>query len=400
MTPGKLACALSLVGLVALPSVAEVYSTRNYAMGGAGVASSDYSAAPGSNGALLTRFEENDDIAWTVPAIGLEASDKDDVIDTLDDIPDLYDQLESDIDNGNDAGSLSTAEDIIRKLEDVSGSPVRLNAAALIGFAMPSKSLGIAFDVRTSIEAGAIAAYDPDDRGVILQSIATGDSDLLNNIRSSGFTVGAAITDVALTLAREFPLNEDNALSVSITPKYQRVDTLIYAATVRDYDSDDFDDNTNDDANFNVDLGFAFAMGEDWMFGLRGRNLISEEYDTELVVIGGQRFQGTYKVEPTAVVGAAYSGEAFTATLEGDLIKNESFEDLDETQFLRAGFEYGGWDWIQVRVGYRYDIESTREDVITAGVGFSPGNVFHFDLSGAYGSDDTYGLALDLRWTF
>jgi F plasmid transfer operon, TraF, protein len=396
----KLASAVVLANILALPAIAEVYSTRNFAMGGAGVASSKYDAAAGSNGALLTRFDEDDGIAWIVPAIGLEASDKDDVIDTLDDIPDLYDTLEFQIDAGDNAGALGTADSIIGKLQDVTGSPVRLNGAALIGFARPSKTLGIAFDIRTYFEAVAIADYDSDDEAIILEAIATDNSDLLDDTQSSGYTVGVAVSEAALTLAREFSLSNGNALSVSVTPKFQRVDTLIYAVTVQDYDSDDFDDNTTDDNNLNIDLGFSYAMGENWVFGLRARNLISEDYDTELIVFDNQSFQGTYEIEPSAVAGAAYSGESFTATLEADLVENNSFKNLDETQFIRAGFEYNAWNWAQIRLGYRYDMEDTREDVITAGLGFSPWDVFHFGLSGSYGNNDTYGAALDFRWTF
>ena len=390
---------MGIVLASALPVTADIYSSRNYAMGGAGVASSEYDAAAASNGALLTRFDESDDVALILPSIGIEASDKDDVIDTLDDIPDIYDDLEANIDNGNTAAAVDNAQNIIDRLSDVSGSPVRVNAGALIGFAIPSKTLAVAFDIRTAIEAGAIAEYDPTDEAILIAAIATGDSSLLDNTRSSGLALGAAVTEAALTLATEFSMGESNALSVSLTPKYQRVDTLIYAVSAREFDSNDFDDNTNDDANFNIDVGLAYTLGDHWVFGLRGRNLISEEYDTEIVQLGNLTFQGTYQIDPTAVAGVAYTSSWFTATIESDLVKNKGFKELDETQFVRAGVEFNAFSWMQLRAGYRYDMEDTREDVVTAGFGFSPFDVFHFDISGAYGDNDTYGVALDLRWT-
>lgn len=396
----------------ALPVTADIYSARNYAMGGAGVASSEYDAAAGSNGALLTRFDESDDVALILPAIGIEASDKDDVIDTLDDIPDIYDELEANIDNGNTASAGANARNIIDRLTDISGSPVQANAAALIGFAIPSKTFAVAFDVRTSIEAGAIAEYDENDGLILAAAILSGNSALLDDTRSFGLALGAAVTEAALTFATEFEMGEKNALSVSLTPKYQRVDTLLYAVTANEFDSNDFDDNTNDDANFNIDVGLAYSLGDHWVFGLSGRNLISEDYDTEVVLLDDRFFQGTYQIDTTAVAGVAFNAGPFTATVDADLIKNKSFDysiiragdarvngSLDETQFVRAGVEFNAFSWMQLRAGYRYDIEDTRENVVTAGFGFSPFDVFHFDISGAYGDNDTYGVALDLRWT-
>jgi hypothetical protein len=392
--------AVAIANLVALPAMADVYSTRNLGMGGAGVASSNYSAAPGSNGALLTRFDQGDGVAWTFPALGIEASDKENVIDTLDDIPDIYEELEFNIDNGNTSAAVEDAQQIIQRLEDVSGSVVHVNAGVFAGFSRPSKNLGIAFDVRTSIEAGAIAAYDPDDTAVLVEAIVRGDSSILENTKSSGFTIGAAVTESVLTLAHEFSIAEDHALSVSISPKYQRVDTLIYAVNAQDYDSGDFDDNTNDNNSFNVDMGMAYSIGDNWVLGLRARNLITQSYDTERVDLGNQSFQSTYQIKPAAVIGAAYNGEVFTATIEGDLLKNASFEDFSETQFVRAGVEYSAAKWIQLRAGYRYDIEENRENVITAGLALSPSNSFKLELAGSYGQEDTYGFALDISWLF
>lgn len=384
----------------ALPALADVYSARNFSMGGAGVASSEYDAAAASNGALLTRFDDSDDIALILPAIGLEASDKDDVINTLDDIPDLYDELESNIDNGNNAAAISNAEKIIDKLEDVSGSPLLANAAALVGVAIPSKTLAIAFDVRTAVDAGAVGAYDPNDEAIFLAAIVSGDSSLLDDTQSSGLALGAAVTEVTVTFATEFAMGERSALSFAVTPKYQRVDTLIYAVRAQDFDSNDFDDNTNDDANFNIDIGLAYTLGDHLVFGLSGRNLISEEYDTEEVRLGNLTFQSTYQIDPSAVLGMAFDYGWFVATVEGDLVKNKGFENFDETQFLRAGVEFNAFSWMQLRAGYRYDVEDVAENVVTAGLGFSPFDLFHFDLSGSYGENDTYGAALDMRWTF
>jgi hypothetical protein len=388
-----------------LPASAEVFSARSAAMGGTGVASSEFDAAAGSNGALLTRFDETDDIALILPFVGAEISDKDEVIDTLDDVVDLYDDLEFNINNGNNTNALENALDITNKLSDISGEPLRVNAAVLIGVAIPSKTLGIAFDIRSSAEGGVIAEYAETDALVLAAAILADDASLLDLTRSSGVALGAAVTEVTMTLATEFSTGEKSTLAVSVTPKYQRVDTVLYAFTVQDFESNDIYDNSNNSANFNFDVGLAYSAGEHWVLGFRARNLISEDYDTETIELGDparftdRTFSGTYQIEPTAVAGVAYNLNWFTATIEGDLVKVKGFKRLDETQFVRAGAEFNIAQWVQFRAGYRYDIEDVRANVYTAGLGFSPWDVFHFDIAATYGEDDTYGAALDLRWT-
>jgi hypothetical protein len=96
----------------------------------------------------------------------------------------------------------------------------------------------------------------------------------------------------------------------------------------------------------------------------------------------------------------AYNGSTLTGTVDIDLTKNESFEELDKTQFLRAGIEFNAFDWAQLRAGYRHDLEDTRDDLFTVGVGLSPFKVFHLDLTGMVGENDAYGAALEFRFTF
>jgi hypothetical protein len=71
-----------------------------------------------------------------------------------------------------------------------------------------------------------------------------------------------------------------------------------------------------------------------------------------------------------------------------------------ETQFARLGAEFNAFDWAQMRVGFRTDLEDTRDDLYTLGLGLSPFDVFHLDLTGFIGEQDTYGGLVEIRLTF
>ncbi|MDB4430745.1 conjugal transfer protein TraF, partial [bacterium] len=89
---------------------ADNFNARNSAMGGVGVASSNYDAAALYNPALLTRKATSDGISIILPAIGIEASDKEDVIEKLDDLVDIFDELDAAID-AVDAVAAESAKD-------------------------------------------------------------------------------------------------------------------------------------------------------------------------------------------------------------------------------------------------------------------------------------------------
>lgn len=387
--------ALALATATSLGHSADNWSARNQAMGGAGVASSNYDAASTVNPALLTEFGDSDDIALVIPSLGVEVSDKNGVIDSLDTVSDQFDTLDTQINAGQIPAATITKDAIISELSGISGKPVYANLGGRIAVAIPGKTFAFAIDLRTDVEGGAIGVYDPDDEELINQAIITGDSALLDDIGSSGLVMAASVSELALAMATEFTPGKQR-LSIGVTPKYQRVDTILYLQRANNFDSGDIDtdDFRNDDGNFNMDIGAAWWITEKLNLGLAVQNLISADYDT--VVVEG--FQTTYQIKPLATAGVAWNGPLFTYTFDADLNTRNTFKELDDSQFLRAGFEFNAADWAALRAGYRHDLKDTRENVFTLGVGFSPFTVFHFDLTGSIGNNDTYGAALELKF--
>lgn len=389
-----LVAAITIALLASQAATAASFNARNAAMGGTGVASSTYDAAAGFNAALLTRFAENDDFALVLPAFAAEGSDEYEVIDNLDDIVDLYDELEAHVDSNNVSGALASKDAILDKLEDIDQQPVRADVGALIGFAKPSKTFAFAIEARAQLDIFGYADYDPNDEVIIDLAILSGNSSLLDNIQSSALIFGAAITEVAFAFATEFDLG-GMPLAVGVTPKYQNVETIVYTATVDDFDEDDFDadEYTEDDSNLNLDVGLALSLSDSLTLGLNLSNLIEEDYDTIYDDL-------QYTIEPQATAGVAWRGDIITLAFDADLTERQPFDELDGSQFVRAGIEFDVLNWLQLRAGARHDLEDSREDLWTAGIGLSPFNTFHLDLTAATGDKDTYGFAADLRWTF
>ncbi|MGX9309646.1 conjugal transfer protein TraF, partial [Pantoea ananatis] len=72
----------------------------------------------------------------------------------------------------------------------------------------------------------------------------------------------------------------------------------------------------------------------------------------------------------------------------------------EKAQYAGVGAELNAWNWAQLRAGYRADMRNSDRSMFTAGVGISPFNVVHLDLTGMAGTDRSYGAAAQLSFTF
>jgi hypothetical protein len=98
-------------------------------------------------------------------------------------------------------------------------------------------------------------------------------------------------------------------------------------------------------------------------------------------------------------VGGSYNNSFFTASIDIDLTKTEKFNVSNENQFVRVGMELNGYDWAQIRVGYRHDLKDNRDGLATFGLGFSPWNVVHLDLAVMYANENELGAGVEFSMT-
>lgn len=398
--------ALKTLLLVPFGSMAagNYYDARNDAMGGTGVASSTYGTAALANPALLTRAQPDDDVSVIIPSVGIQVTDKDKLVDKVDDISnavDGYRGLTDDFDFGDYPALQAAAGDLAGRLRDVRGNKASGTAGAAIVVAVPNEVLPFAFVTKaygTVHLATDVSQSDID----YLQGVADGtifpqpgDEDRLN---SAGLGRGAIVTDYGIALAHEFNV-AGHPVSVGVTPKLQKTYLYNYSVSVYNYDKSDFTEGRykNTDTGFNFDAGLATDIGENWSLGLSAQNLISRDIDTKEI----SGYTDTYQIRPLVTSGVSWHTERLTTSLDVDLTPTKRFKTQQDSQYAGIGAEYRLLSWLQLRAGYRADMKSNDTDVATAGFGISPfNNAVHLDLAGSVGEDNTWGAMAQLGFNF
>jgi hypothetical protein len=388
---------LSFAAFVAARSAqAQYYEARNTAMGGAGTASSHYLAAGWANPALLTRFGKEDDFGFLLPTVGAAVQDETDLLTDIQDFVDEYDRLST-------GGTPTDYQSLATRLQSLSGRQLVGNLGGGMAFAMPSEGLAWSLHVHSYANVRGVAQIDPADVAA-LNGLATGTP--LPTLNSKALVLGAGVTEVGLSLAHKLDLG-GLGLSLGATPKYQRVDTYNYVVDVNNFDKGNYKDSQfrNDDGNFNVDLGASLELPAGFTFGLMARDLIANDYKT---VTTGEQF--IYQITPNVTVGAAWRLGMLTLTGDVDVTKQGRFSDqsvslqalnlVDDVQFARIGAELDLAKWVQLRAGLQYDIQNELSNSYSAGLGFSPFDVFHFDVAGIYSGENSYGAVAQFGFTF
>lgn len=77
-------------------------------------------------------------------------------------------------------------------------------------------------------------------------------------------------------------------------------------------------------------------------------------------------------MKPIVTAGIAYQNDWITTALDIDLTaKDRLGMKSNKTQFARAGVEFNCADWVQLRLGYRYDNKGNVKNMLTAGLELS-----------------------------
>lgn len=364
------------------------FDARSTGMGGIGASSADYLTAAFHNPALVARYNEDDNVGILLPYVAASAQDPDSIMDLLDDFSDIYDN----------ADTSTNPDDVIQALSDLNGNSGHVQVGVGGVIAVPNHLLSFSIYAKSYADAFVVADVHEDD----LDKDSYLDPNY--NLQSQGVTLGVAIVEGGVAIAKDFKF-EQGTFYVGLTPKYQQVTTINYVVDLNDYEFDDWDDKKyqSEDANFNVDFGVAYAMPQGFVFGLVGKNLIEQSYET----VNVKNVQANYTLNPVYTASASYNHSLFTVGLDVDLNENERYDNFteiseksDNTQMAGLGAEFNAWDWAQVRIGYQTDIADTLDDQMTAGLGISPFGVFSLDLAATYSGDEQFGAAIQTAFTF
>jgi len=379
-------------------------------MGGAGVANGNYTQAGFLNPALMARFEDRDHIGIVFPSLGIEVADSDDLVDSLDQFQADYDAFEQALENSVDAATLEQARaNLTASFVNIEGD-LTLDGTVYAKLAIPTSFLSSAIYVNSRVNLLTGPRLNESDLALIANATSI---DALDGLASTALVIGNAVTDFGLVLAKRFEL-AGNELALGVTPKLQRVDTFAYAATIDDFDEDDYDSQnySNDDSFSNVDVGVTYSNAR-WSVGLVARNLISQELSAGPIQLfnPGVPLTLEYEFEPSATAGFGFNSRFFAFALDVDLTptrylqlseasQQQLFGEEIEHQFARAGIEFDLFRNAQLRIGYRHDLEGTFDDAYTAGIGLSPFGRVHLNINAVYTDENNFGAGLQFAFTF
>jgi hypothetical protein len=387
LSKGRL-CGLAVVGAGAFScgASADIFNARTSAMGGIGLASSDFRNAALVNPALVAEYGESDDFAINLN-FGVLGSDQDELLDNADDLDQLIDELDQRDVTAADVEQFSSL------LNDINGAVATVGAGAYVQASIPNKYLSTALFASATVHVGVRADVDFGDINELIQAELQDRSLDKDRLGTSISAQGALLYEYGLAFAKPFTI-AGREVTFGVAPKIQDVETISYQATLGNFDSDDFDEDqyTNDDSSFNIDFGAHLPLTETVSVGAALKNAFKQEYD---LVVGG-----AVKVEPQLQTGVAYKNSWLIAGFDLDLNAVEDLSGRGDVQRARAGVELNAFDWFQLRLGYVRDLKNTVDDLMTAGIGLSPFGVVNLDIAALYGENDTYGAALQLGLNF
>jgi hypothetical protein len=242
--------------------------------------------------------------------------------------------------------------------------------------------------------------------------LVANDSDLKSEIQ----LVGVGIAEVGLTVSRVFNI-KNHDISFGLTPKLQSISIYDYTHPLDgkqrdengnvvtdvngdpvevDFESDNFTDSKKDYSTFNVDLGAAYQFGAEKQFqaGLVIKNLIGDDYEST----NGQ----VVTISPMMRAGVSHRTSWTKVAFDLDITENDPVAFEDPTQYAAIGAELNVWRIVQLRAGYRANLAGSDQDIMTAGIGLSPGAV-HLDIGVMANTSDIEneaGIALEFGVEF
>ena len=442
LAPIVLATGVSLIALDVSAQSFSSFDPRSMAMGGVGVAVSRPDTATYFNPALLSLPREDDDFALQIPYVGAKVYDPDDYEDSITEIEDAVDALDATIDRLNNALNLSDFERLSTQTTDLNNALINIDEDLLLfdggaGVAggRPSEKLGIGVFVGGRLSFNGIFNYeDADDLTLLVQeadlvagciavpatcttvanqlemiNITAGtpqapinvtiNYDPDNDLQSTADIRGILITEAGISFSHYY-----NGFAIGVTPKYVKVETFDYQADVDDADTDDFDGSEwiETYSDFNLDLGIAKAINENVNVGLVIKNLIEQDYDTvQKDILSSSDYSsrgGAMTLSPQARAGISYQSDWWIVAADLDLTKNGGIGFEEDSQQLSVGAEFDALGFLQLRVGYKSDLEDSDRSNASAGIGiFFLGA--HIDAAVA-GNGDEMGGSFELGFSF
>ena len=372
-----------LLLMAAATCFAGDYDAQSMAMGGVGIASTGMRDGALRNPALAAYYNKNEYLSVDAFA-GLIAADDKDVLDNADDSADLLNALNGQIPTAAEADELASL------LLEMDQATFRYDGGAGLQVTLINKAWSLVFFAQSHLSLGGTAIVDDADIQYLIDASDNSTAIDKNDLNSLFVALGAEIYDVGISLAGRHRVSEDVDFSFGFSPKWQTLETYHYVTPLADFNSSDYDANdyTSDESTFNADVGVYGRFGQHWKVGAVIRDVFQHDFQTV--------FDETITINPKYTLGGAYQNHWVTAEIDVDLRQYQDLVTRSDVQLFRAGIQFRPWDWLQLRLGYREDIQNELESTFSAGFGISPYDFFNIDLAVLSGDGGTLGGALQI----
>lgn len=361
---GLLFAGLMLAGVTQVQAMPYgYYDARSVAMGNVSVATGGITTAALSNPGMLTVNENDDTFALLFPAIGVQAIDDGDVIDSIDEFQEIEDQAFQ---------SLADRQRQVAILQGLENSSLILgvtpNAAVL--YSGDNYTWGVSMRVNA-------------DASVSITDIDT-------NIVNPDATVqalGVMTTEIGLPIGTDISL-AGMQLSVGIMPKMVNVDGITYSRSISDADVEDaFDEETDLGSFTTLDAGVVLNVLDSVRVGLVAKNLLEETK----TITANVNTPLDINFDRHLRAGVAFDGGFFTLAADMDLTEIDPVGFESPSKMFSVGAELNTFEVFQLRAGYQTNTASGSNDpdLLSFGVGLWLG--FHLDAAVVVGDDSSFG---------
>lgn len=367
-------------------------------MGGVGVASAAFGAAPLTNPALLAKSSSKDALSLIAPSLGAHVSDPAHLIDRFDDVNSAWDNLETAIATGGDAAT--AAGELEGLISDIADKSARARLGLSMVLAVPDDTLPVALSVNSwakGIAHTMVSQSDLDYLEEVKNGTRIPGKDDLANLTSRAEASAALVTEYSVSIAHPFSV-AGVPVGVGIAPKVQRIEIWNYNVALNNYDSSDLRDGNfqRQTMSANVDAGMYANLSDNWTVALAAQNLFENRVQSREV-------NGTTTpliIRPQVTAGTSWRHDRVLLSADVDLTPVSDFQLVDKSQYAAAGVELSATEWMQLRAGYRVDMRGNDNRVVTGGVGLAAGDKMQFDLTAMAGRMRNVGGVAQLTFNF
>jgi hypothetical protein len=191
---------------------------------------------------------------------------------------------------------------------------------------------------------------------------------------------GVAIEESGLSISHSFIAKDQSSWSIGFTPKVmnlQLFDALLAANNGTSTSGITGNDYLAKYNTLNLDVGVAKSYNNGWRTGVVVKNVVPQTFDFKnapQLGVGATPIPdgATLTMNPQARFGVSHENAWSTIAFDMDITKNNPAGLENQSQFVGIGGELSAWGWAQIRAGYRTDLVTSGQQLISLGFGLSP----------------------------